>query len=521
MATMLLLFCGCSYRKEPTDWHRVRGENSDRDVMELYSSATIPPFPMTLDDIVSVALQKNLSLLVVEQELAIQRERVTRERFRMLPNIFTCWESYGRTENRAIFSESLVPGVPPAPLSLFSEQNIMRWNSGIVWNLVDFGAAFFKTQQEKSKVMMAHLEMERLKQNLVVELTRSYWRAVVAKQAIERSSALITKTMEQQSILQERVEGRDVSELQGLRNENQLLNIRGKLQSFFSEYHSAKTELAQLMGLPSSVDFELAEIDECGVDIDLCEVEQLESWALVNRPELFSLDIEELVHVDEAKEAICRMMPGVELFAGALHDSNKFLLHNNWLIAGARAAWDLLNMPSYYSEKKIACKKRELVRRGRLAVAAGVIAQVHLSYLLYQDHLESYIIAKELESVNKRMFSAARAEQNRGKLHAADLLKYEAEALFAEIDASIKYGKLQDVIEQLNSAIGMPRFFRTTIEYRPPLYSCEEISFQLEENRGVDESFTPFDRASEEECSSPWAFPDAKVPYFPHKSVVN
>jgi outer membrane protein TolC len=470
-----LVVSGCNQPQGPKDWCRVRNENNCKDTYSLYSTANIPQHPLTLDEIIRIGLCKNLSLMAKEQEYAIQKETVSRERFNMLPKLIANWENYGRTENTASFSQSLVPGVPPAPLSISSEQNIMRWDTGFVWNLVDFGVAFFRTRNECDKVLMAQLEYERLRQNLVLDISRQYWKALVSKRAIEQSTSIMTKAIEQQNTLQRQMDAKIISEIQGLRNENQLINIRGQLQAYSAEYHSAMTELSLLMGIPASIEFHIADIEVMGVDVNLCEVDQLETWALVNRPELFSADVEEKIRVDEARAALIQMLPGVELFGGPYHDSNKFLLHSNWLAAGIRATWSLLDIPLHYEEKKIACKRKELARRNRMALAVGVMAQVHLSYLLYQDNLESYIIGKELESVNKRLLLAAKSEQRQGKLHEADILKYEAEALFAELDAATKYAEMQNAIEQLNSAIGMPRYFRTDIEYATNDYNDLEF----------------------------------------------
>ncbi|MEM1282547.1 MAG: TolC family protein [Chlamydiota bacterium] len=463
--SIALVVSGCNQRPNSKDWCRVRNENNCRDTYCLYSTANIPNHPLTLDEIIQIGLCKNLSLMVKEQEYSIQREVVTRERYNMLPKLIANWENYGRNENTASFSESLVPGVPPAPLSISSEQNIIRWDSGIVWNLVDFGVAFFRSQNESDKVLIAQLEYERLRQNLVLDISRQFWKAIVAKHAIEESTSIMTKALEQQNTLQRQMDAKVISEIQGLRNENQLINIRGQLQAYSGEFHSAMSELALLMGIPASIEFELADVESMGVDVNLCEVDQLEKWALVNRPELFSADLEENIRADEARAAIVQMLPGVELFGGPYHDSNRFLLFNNWLAAGVRATWDLLNIPIYWQEKRIACKRKALAKVNRMALAVGVIAQVHLSYLLHQDNLESYLIAKELESVNKRLLLAAKSEQRQGKLHEADILKYEAEALFAEIDAATKYAEMQNSLEQLNNAIGMPRYFQTDVEY--------------------------------------------------------
>lgn len=469
-----LTFTGCNWCNDCcVDWGNIRRSNNQDDMRCIQSRSQLPSYPLTLDEIVDIALSRNLSLLVKQHEYAIQREAVTRERFNMLPKLIFNWENYGRTENTASFSQSLVPGVPPAPLSISSEQNIMRWDMGFAWNLVDFGLSYYRSRIESNKVLIAQLEYERLRQNLVVDVTRQYWKAAVAKNALKSSIEIVDKALEQQLTIQRQMQSKIISEIQGLRNENQLINIRGQLQAYSAQYHSAMTELSLLMGAPSACDFEIADIQCVGVDVVPDDVCCLEQFALINRPELFSADVEERVRVDEARAAIIQMLPGVELFGSAFHDSNKYLLHNNWLAAGARATWNLLNVPAFNKEREIACMRKQLSKANRIALAAGVISQVHLAYLLYHDNLQAYNIAKELEGVNKRLLEAAMSEQRQGKLHQADILKYQAETLFSTIDAQTKYAELQNALEQLNSAIGIPRYFRNSVTYGT-LTPCEE-----------------------------------------------
>ncbi|MEC7840118.1 MAG: TolC family protein [Chlamydiota bacterium] len=472
MAKMLLIpvlavtLSGCSRQKNDQDWCKLRNVNKNQDMRCLYTRTKLPDHALTIEDIIDITMDGNLTLLKKQHEYCIQRELVTREKFNMLPRLIVNWENSGRTENTASFSESLQPGVPPAPLSISSEQNIVRWDSGAIWNLVDFGVSFFRTQQEKNKVLMAQLDYERLRQTLIADIARQFWKATVSKNALTKSMEIIDKALDQQATLQRQMDSKIISEIQGLRNENQLINIRGQLQAYSAEYHAAKSELKLIMGVPASYDFEIADLESMGLDITLCDIRELENWALANRPELFSLDAEEQIRADEARAAIVQMMPGVELFGGPYHDSNRFLLHNNWLAAGIRATWNLLDFPTYFKEKEIACMRRTFAKATRVHLSAAILTQVNLSYILYTDHLESYLIAKELESVNKRLLLAAKNEQRQGKLHEADILKYEAEALFSEIDAMTKYAELQNTIEQLNSAIGMPRYFKTNTVFR-------------------------------------------------------
>lgn len=484
---VLSLICvGCTNQTNISH-AQLRENNNQNDLFALNSQSALPDRPLTFDDILSVALCQNLSLKVKEQEYAIQREVVTRERLNMLPKITANLEDWGRNRNTGSSSQSLVPGQAPAPTSISSDQDTLRSNVNAVFNLLDFGLAFFRSRQEANKALISQLEYEKLRQNLVVDVTRQYWSAIVAKFALDKSKEVIEKILQQQATLQKQMQNRVISDIQGLRNENQLINTHAQLQQYEKEYLNAKAQLALLMGITPGVDFDLADIEETGVDVDVGNVDDLEQYAMINRPELYSADAEELIRTDEARAAIIQMFPGVELFGGPFYDHNSFLVFNHWWQAGLRATWDLLNIPRYMKEREIACSRKELSRRNRLALAIGVMSQVHLAYNIYHANLESYMLMKELESVNKRLLLAAKSEKRQGKRHDADILQYESESLFSQISTFKAYAELANALEQLNNSVGIPLHFKNNIGHnvsnfedfgvcrRPVFHECARV----------------------------------------------
>lgn len=478
-ATTLMTSCNCpDYNSMCCD----RQRNSQMDQDWLYSNIDLPNRPLTLDDLVEIAMQRNLNLLVKDQEYQIQQEVASRARFRMLPSIKFNFEESGRNENTASFSQSLQPGVPPAPLSISSDQHIQRWDMNLVFNLLDFGLSYFRHRQECDRTMIAQLEYQRLKQNVVVDVTRQFWKGVAAKMAMQQSTGLIDKSELQQNNLRRQMESKVISEIQGLRNENQLINIHAQLQGYEKDYHSSIYELAILMGMPPSVDFELAGVTELETNAVIGNLEELEQFALLNRPELFSADLDYKIRTDEVRAAILQMFPGVELFGGPYHDSNSFLLFNNWLAAGVRATWNLLDAPGFAQEKIIGDSRKILARKNRLQLSIGIMSQVHLAYHVYQDNLQSYMLAKDLESVNRRLLLAAQNEQKQGKLHEADIIKYEAELLFSAINTLKSYGEMENALEQLNNSLGMPLYFRNSFNYTNDAAESEEGDNSTEEN---------------------------------------
>jgi len=235
-----------------------------------------------------------------------------------------------------------------------AQKHQRRWDYSVVWNYVDFGLAFLRSRQEYNRALKVQFEYARLQQNLYVDITREYWKAQTAKLARKKSKLILEKAKAEQQAVQKQLAAKIISEIQGLRNEGQLISFQAQFQFYDKEYHTAISELGLLMGLPPCAVFEIADVVEYGTNVELPDICELESLALVNRPELYADDAEELIQRDEARAAVLQMYPGVDLFAGHNHDSNKFLLFNHWIQAGTRVAYNLLDWPRHLQESRAA-----------------------------------------------------------------------------------------------------------------------------------------------------------------------
>lgn len=471
LATSLafLTLFGCS---NPQDVTQVREENLASDLYGVYCRAEVPDHCVTLDEILCIALDRNLDLLVKQWEYAVQYEVATRETLKMIPGLIFSGEHSYRNRNTASSSESLVSGVPPAPLSISSVQNVARWDVTGIWNLLDFGVSYYRSRQEVDRALMKCLEYERLRQNLVSDVVRNYWKAIAAKYAIDQSITVIERSIQQRGLLQSEMDKKIITSIQGLRNQNQLLNIQIQLQAYQREYHAAIAELTQRMGLPPCTTICLAEVCEFPTELDLCDICELEMTALRNRPELYSGDTEEMIWVNEVYAEILQMLPGLSLFYGTYYDNNRFLLFNNWLYMGARASWNLFSIPQHWVASEVAVERQGLTQASRMALSVAIVTQVRLAYLVYFDNRDQYLLAKELEVVNRKMLNAANDERKQGKLNEADILRYEAEALFSGINARKAYADMQDSLEKLNNALGMPRYFQNHMATGPVRFTA-------------------------------------------------
>ncbi len=475
---MIALTTSCAHKISDPDYNRQF--NMVQELSYLFSE---PPCKnrLTLDDVIELVVSRNLDIIVKEQEIAIQCETATSAMLKMLPALRLNAEYYNRNNNTGSSSFSLDPKVPPAPPSVSLDSSWRKNDESDVWNVLDFGLAYYRSRQETNRAVILSMEYERAEQNLILEATRAYWKAIGAKRAMDKAGEIMKAANQQKQDIDKQMNAKVIPEIQGLRNQNQLITINLQLQSYEKDYHTAMADLARLMAFPPCCSFELEEPTSLTTDVPICDICLLEEQALKNRPELYGKDAEEFIWADEARMALLQMLPGAELYNGRYDDSNSFLVNQSWLAIGIRATWNLLAIPQLLHAKKAAEERTDLMFLNRLALSIGVMTQVHLAWFVFTDNREQFLMAYDLWQVNERLLRTARKEEEAGKLHEADILRYEAETLISEINAMRAYGEMQASLELLNNSIGAPRWYQTGVVSGPPpvgqctipLYECD------------------------------------------------
>ncbi len=450
---LILQLSGCIKTAQNIDLKRTFRAQREEQVLKCPSNNGVI---FTLEEIIEIALQNNLEIKIKEWECAIQKEAASGAMLEMLPELLANGEYSNRNNTPGASSESLDPGVPPAPPSVSSQRRTGRANLTLTWNLLDFGISYYRARQEANRIFIQHFEYEKLKQKIILEVTRNYWNAVVALASIDRTETFINELTEQSTLLENAVNHSYIANTNLLETQNQLYEHAAKVQRYKRELHVALGELSCLMGCAVQEEIQIAVDYSRPLSVMLPDVEVLERTALVNRPDLFSYDMQEAIDLDEVKVSILQYMPGISLFSGEYYDANKYLIKNSWFVIGTKAIWDLFSIPAGMSRTKQAKKRIGLTRENRLAMALAAITQVHIAHWIYYDSLEEYLLLRKLQNVRTDLLKSAELKREVGKFDLVDLHYFHSDQLDAEIFAWRAYGDLQYSLEQLNNAMGTP-----------------------------------------------------------------
>jgi len=469
LVILLPLMVGCTYRgvKDP---EMVRSINLEVDMASLASCSELPSHPLTLEELVAIAIESNLELMVKQQDVAVQHEIATGQKLQMLPSLLISSELSQRNNGPGSASASLIPSIPPAPPSVSSQRSVFRWDATVTWNLLDFGVSYFRYRQEVNKTLIHALEYRRQEQNIIYDVAQAYWKAVAMRRTLDAAAPLEEKITRHGELLEKYISRQLLPLIQGNKDRSRLFAMSGTIQGFQKDYDRAIYELKNKAGIAPAVDIQLFIPEVVDYEVPY-GVDELAHYALLNRPELYSGDFEEAVHLDEVRAAMLQLLPGVSLFGSEFYDRNIFLLNNNWLIAGIRAGWNLLSIPQHIQEADIAKARGKMTRLTRISLSMGVLSQVYLSWILYRDVKEEFQVSYQASLIDKELLEAAQRENELGMIHDGELLGYEMASLDSEVRVFKLYAELQSTLEQLNNAIGIPLFLNTGGIHCAPVYA--------------------------------------------------
>ncbi|GAB6038495.1 hypothetical protein JCM15519_30540 [Fundidesulfovibrio butyratiphilus] len=455
--TMLLCAClilvGCSnLRKSP---QAQREENARKDVANITqaeaskagtkadrnkpapkTASTVPVLsrPLTLDQAVAFALEHNLEALISAQEQKVQAEMATGAMYRLLPMLLVegdssnkSWDVPSRSVSAYTHQESLEPSISTERLSRTA-------NVTLSWDLLNLSVNMVRWRQAKDRVHIAGERLRRLKQDIVLSVTRAYLKAQVAKDAVQKATALLGDIDKRMVIINGQIESGLLSRLDGLQNRANLTEMALRLKTYSSEYRTAMAELAEMLGVKDVDGLSVADID-LGTPLGMPEIPlaSLENEALRQRPELYQQDLEQNVSLDEANAALMQMFPAITPYGKYSADSNKYLSRNDWYIVGVRLSWDLFSLPKTMYDRYTAQSQAQLAAKRRMRLTLAVTTQIKLSIIECQETLGRLQLSKQLEAERREVLDMVRDQVRQGKLKESLLLDEDQRYMSARL----------------------------------------------------------------------------------------
>lgn len=452
-----LLAAGCAVTPEPIssddNLARVR-----KDLSVVLAPQEPIAKPITMTEAMARAIKYNLDERVKVMEVAVASQQLDLSHYDMLPRVVANAGYAGRNNDSGSESLNLVTGRRTGESTTAVDKHRRTGDLAFTWNVLDFGVSYLRARQNANLVLVADERRRRVVQGILQDVRTAYWRAVAAERLLGRVNAV-----------EKRVEGarRDARTLEALRVQaplqalnytRTLVETLRQLQSLRRELVAAKSQLGALMGLPPGEPFEIDIPALSGMKsppkLDV-PVEALESYALLNRPELIEESYNQRISADETWRSLLKLLPGIDVNSALRYDSNSFLLNQRWTDYGARISWNLINLVSAYDTKSYAEAQEELVAFRRQALSMAVLSQVRVAMLQFKELNQEFGLTAEQADLDGRIRTQYANVGDAGQIGELGVIQAEVTALLSDLRRDLVFADLHNAYARIMVSAGV------------------------------------------------------------------
>ena len=407
---------------------------------------------------IALAIKNNKELRIKQLETGMANRQIDKVRFEMLPAFaanagYTGSERYSATTSATVASNDLA-GSLGSSYSTSRERDVEEQDIGFTWNALDFGLSFIRAGQDSNRYLITE-EMERkAEHNIVRDVIRAYWNTISADKLIKKYDPLLVEVDKALNDSQKIEELLLTKPMDALLYQKELLDIQRALQSQKEMFIDSRIQLAGLMGLLPNETFKIVPTDEPLTILNM-DLEGMEKYALLHRPELIKSHYDERISSQETKAGMISLLPGLNFNAAWTHSSNDHLMNKTNFEYGSAMGTNLLNIFMHPKIKRINETNTKIIKEKRLALSMAVLSQVHLANIDYSLALEEYDTAERYYEVSRKITEQVKNAQKIARFGNLELIREQASLLVAELRYDIAYSKLQHSIGKIYTSVGI------------------------------------------------------------------
>lgn len=423
-----------------------------------------------MDEAIARTLKYNLErrTRLMEEALAINQFDATS--WDMLPRVMTNAGYTWRNKELITNSEDSVTGRPSlANPYISSERSHAAYDLGLTWNMLDFGLSYITAKQAADRVNIAVERRRKAMHTLIQDVRTAFWRTASAQKL--RNDVKMTVNLAEGALADARkAEAERLrSPVDALRYQRQLLENLRLLESIEQELSSGRIELASLINAPLDQEFEVQEpADQADGSLLDTPVERMEELAITQNADIREQFYNSRIAVEETRRTLLRLFPNLSFNYDLRYDTDRFLINNRWNDAGLHLSYNLMNLLSASSQKKLAEAGVKLADQRRIAAQMSVLTQVHLARLQYQIAYRQYLRADAIWQADAKISEHVR---NRQAAEAQSMLEQVANSTTAILSLLRRY-------QSLSQLQGAGSKLQATMGLEPALGSVTDLSLQ-------------------------------------------
>ena len=414
---------------------------------------------LSLQECIKLARENNLEMKVMAIEENVAKEMQTAEMLGMLPELnisdsFTARSNTPASSSKKTAGDGLTYGY-----STSQDRNVNYFNVDLALSVVDFGLAFFNTQQARDRVMIREQRTRRAAQNLTFDVVKAYFQVAAAQRAIKITTGLLEDCRSRYQLIEKLSKKRAITPFRAFDETKRFVEMEKRLTNYIRSYENSCVELRALLGMHPGGKILVDDTYLNAVPkFEFPEIELMEQIALLERPELYEIDMQKHINVLECRKEIVKMFPNVRLFYDFMNSNNSFLYHASWYELGIRAAYNLLKLPQHIKQYQAYSAQVDAEEARTFSLAIGIMAQVRIAHANLLSVKERYNIDNKLfNAYSKNLKWAIASKKLTGDLSNLELDHMRLATAETEIERLMSLGNVYVAYFRILNTIGIKK----------------------------------------------------------------
>lgn len=453
-----VVLVGCTTELNPLTSFEISKTAAERKAKLLSPDQEPLKSRLGLHEAMAMAIKYNLDHKIETANVYLTRSSRALTEFDMLPNLVASGEYSNRGTSPGSRSVTLATGVtsPTATRSTGAENS--EGNLTLSWDILDFGLSYYRSQQSGNDILIAQEQRRAVLNRLVESVRTSYWRAVSHERLNGRITTVVRRA--ERALKQSRnlTNGGFEDRTTGLIYQRDLLRVIGEMQALQRDLAISKPQLAALVNLKPGAHFHVRIPQRRTLPSVNTSASRLVDIALENRPELREISYEARnIDLDE-KAAVLELLPSLRPYLTASTTSNDLIVNQNWVSAGARVSWDLMNLFKQPSRQRLLTSRKVLNEARALALTHSVATQVHVAKTRYDFLRTETRTSARYADVSSKISKAIKAERAEGLIGEQEVVLEEVGSILAELRFDARYAELQSSYAAVFAATGLNNY---------------------------------------------------------------
>ena len=463
LTAIVMFITGC----HNSEYYRQQRVERARRNFENISKRTIDKNKVfTLNECIGSALKHNLALKVYDLKEQIASEKVTAQMLGLLPELNVSNQLNSRNKTPGASSYSIETGKQSLVSSRSIDNTVNNVKIELAISTLDFGLAFLNSAQAEDRRLIAIEQKKRAAQNLVFDVVKTYFKVAAAQDAIKTAKDLLLKCRNLEKVFINLNADKSVSPFRLLDERKRFIQLEKRLMSYRRNYQDSCIELRSLMGY---VPNEIIQVDTRWLRklnlATLPSIEAMEKIALTERPELYQLDFESSVLVNEARKTILTLLPTTKIFLDFKNSNNSYLYTQSWSQVAVHAAYNLLRLPQRIAQYSATHSEVDEISMRTLALSIGIMAQVRIAHANIQEvKLRYELDDRTYRAYKKHLLTASQSYKSGSSLSKLELDRLELETAETYIDRLISISNYYVAYFRLLNTIGIKDLTPETVE---------------------------------------------------------